>query len=223
MNSSISLTNIIIAINVALYIVCALVSGNFVDIDLNTLLNFGAINGLLVVLKGEWYRLFTAMFLHGGAMHIAMNMVSLYVVGKGVEFYFGKVAFGVLYLISGLFGGMLSIYMHTNSVGIGASGAIFGIFGAMIGFFVAHRQELGSRAKEIFKEFSAILGLNLFLGLSVSSIDMSAHIGGLIVGTLGGFIVAKYPKSLWIYSALMVVVMFIFGDILYSKYASLYL
>jgi rhomboid protease GluP len=221
--SKYSITNILIAINIVLYLLCAISSGNFVDIDLETLLDFGAMNGLLVVAKEQWIRVFSAMFLHGGVMHIAMNMISLYIVGRVVEIYFGKVAFLILYITTGLVGAMVSLYIHTNSVGMGASGAIFGIFGAMIGFFVAHKDHLGNRGKEIFNEFGTILALNLFLGLSVSSIDMSAHIGGLIVGLVGGFIIAKYPKALWIYTASIIVLLYIFVGVLESHYVQVYM
>ena len=220
--SKLSVTNILITINIALYLLCAISSGNFVDIDLETLLDFGAMNGLLVVAKEQWYRVFSAMFLHGGAMHIAMNMISLYIVGRVVEMYFGKVAYIVLYITAGLFGAMVSLYIHTNSVGMGASGAIFGIFGAMIGFFVAHKEHLGPKGKEIFKEFGTILALNLFLGLSISSIDMSAHIGGLLLGLVGGFVIAKNPKALWIYTASSLVLLYLFVGLLQSHYVQIY-
>ncbi len=190
------LTYGIIFLNTLFFLLSALQSGNIVDIDLDTLVDLGALYGPLVVKQGEWWRLLSAMFLHGGMTHILMNMVSLYIIGRGMELYFPKAAYLAIYLLSGLVGGLLSLYMHPMSVGVGASGAIFGVFGALAGFFLAHRKRIGAYSREFMKDFVVILGLNLMLGLSISSIDMSAHIGGLVVGMLGGYMVAKYPRSL---------------------------
>ncbi len=190
------LTYGIIFLNTLFFLLSALQSGNIVDIDLDTLVDLGALYGPLVVKQGEWWRLLSAMFLHGGMTHILMNMVSLYIIGRGMELYFPKAAYLAIYLFSGLTGGLLSLYMHPMSVGVGASGAIFGVFGALAGFFLAHRKRIGAYSREFMKDFVVILGLNLMLGLSISSIDMSAHIGGLVVGMLGGYMVAKYPRSL---------------------------
>jgi rhomboid protease GluP len=188
------LTYGIIVLNGAFFLLSMLVSGDVLDIDLNTLVDLGALYGPFVVLKGEWWRLLSAMFLHGGMTHILMNMVSLYIVGRGMERYFSKAAYIFIYLFSGLLGGMASLYMHPESVGIGASGAIFGVFGALAGFFLAHRRTIAAHSREIMKEFAVILGLNLLLGLAIPSIDMSAHAGGLAVGFLGGFFIAMNPK-----------------------------
>ena len=190
------LTYGIIFLNTLFFLLSALQSGNIVDIDLDTLVNLGALYGPLVVQQGEWWRLLSAMFLHGGMTHILMNMVSLYIIGRGMELYFPKAAYLAIYLLSGLVGGLLSLYMHPMSVGIGASGAIFGVFGALAGFFLAHRKRIGAYSREFMRDFAVILGLNLMLGLSISSIDMSAHIGGLVTGMVGGYMIARYPRSL---------------------------
>ncbi len=195
------LTFFIIILNTLMYGVSILYSGSIVDIDLHALVDLGALYGPLVVLKGEWWRLFAAMFLHGGMTHILMNMFSLYLIGRGMEVYFSKSAYVAVYLFSGLLGGVASLYMHPLSVGIGASGAIFGVFGALAGFFLAHRKMLASaQAQAIFKDFAIIIGLNLVLGLSIASIDMSAHIAGLVVGLAGGFAIARSPKAVWLFS-----------------------
>jgi len=216
------ITYSLISINVLAYIITVFYSGTIDDFPLQNLIDLGAMNGLLVVLKGQWYRVFTAMFLHGGLMHIAMNMFSLYIIGKGVELYFKKSSYIILYIASGLFGAFVSLYMHPNSVGVGASGAIFGLFGAIVGFFLYHKDRLGSRAKEVIKEFVVILVLNLVLGLSISSIDLSAHIGGLIVGLVGGYLISRYPKFDIAFAVLIVLVLWIFKYILESHYVQVY-
>jgi len=190
------LTYALIILNTLLFLIAMLLSGDMADIDLGVLVELGALYGPLVVLKGEWWRLLSAMFLHGGMTHLLMNMVSLYIVGQGVERYFSKTAYLFLYLFSGLIGAMVSLLMHPQSVGVGASGAIFGLFGALIGLFVAHKEQLGAGSREIVKDVAVILGLNLLLGLSIPSIDMSAHVGGMITGLIGGLMIARRPGAL---------------------------
>jgi len=200
------ITYSIIGINIVIYLFSAFFSQDMIDMDMQTLVDMGALYGPLTVLKGEWWRLFTAMFLHGGMTHILMNMFSLYLIGRGVEMYFDTRSYLIIYLFSGLLGGLASLYMHPNSVGIGASGAIFGVFGALAGFFLAHRDKIAAHSKAFMKDFGIVLGINLVLGLSIPSIDVSAHIGGLIIGIIGGFVISKNPKWIWAYSGAMLVV-----------------
>jgi len=215
----------IIALNLFFYLISIVISGNIIEIDLQTLVDMGALYGPLVVLQGEWWRLLSAMFLHGGMTHILMNMFSLYLIGRGMELYFFKAAYIAIYLFSGLIGGIASLYMHPESVGIGASGAIFGVFGALGGFFLAHRERIATeQGKQIFKDFVVIIGLNLFLGLSVASIDMSAHIGGLLTGFTGGFLIARYRKAIIPFSIVStVLVWYMLAYVLVERYAHLVL
>ena len=212
------LTYTIIGINILLYMVSAFLGSNIIDMDMQTLVDMGALYGPLVVLKGEWWRLFTAMFLHGGMTHILMNMFSLYLIGRGMEMYFRPKSYVTIYLFSGLLGGLASLYMHPNSVGIGASGAIFGVFGALAGFFLAHRDKIREQSKAFMKDFGVVLGLNLVLGLSIPSIDVSAHIGGLIVGVIGGFMIAKNKQWIWAFSAAMTVLILLVMNYLPQHY-----
>jgi len=216
------LTYGIIGINIFFYLVSAFLSGSLVDMDMRTLVDLGALYGPLTVQKGEWWRLFTAMFLHGGMTHILMNMFSLYLIGRGVDMYFEKKAYVSIYLFSGLIGGLASLYAHPNSVGIGASGAIFGIFGALAGFFLAHRNKIPAHSRMFMKDFAVVLGLNLVLGLSMPSIDVSAHIGGLFVGLIGGFVISKNPKWVWLFSVLMIAVVLVTIQDLPTYYAQVF-
>lgn len=200
------LTYTLIACSSIVYLFSALFSQNLIDMELQTLVDLGALYGPLTVLKGEWWRLFTAMFLHGGMTHLLMNMFSLYLIGRGAEVYFDTKSYLSIYFFSGLIGGLVSLYMHPLSVGVGASGAIFGIFGALAGFFLAHREKIASYTKAFMKDFTIIIVINLVIGLSIPSIDVSAHIGGLIVGFIGGFVLSKNPKWILVYSAVMLLV-----------------
>ena len=133
-----------------------------------------------------------------------MNMFSLYLIGRGVEQYFNTESYLTIYFFSGILGALASLYMHPQSVGMGASGAIFGIFGALAGFFIAHREKIQDYTKAFMKDFAIIIVLNLVMGLSIPSVDMSAHIGGLVVGAMGGFIISKNPRWIWAYGVTMV-------------------
>ncbi len=208
----------LVIVNIIIYFFSAFLSQNFIDMDMETLVDMGALFGPYTVLKDEWWRLFTAMFLHGGMTHLLMNMFSLFLIGRGAEMYFDTKSYLTLYLFSGLIGGLASLYMHPVSVGVGASGAIFGVFGALAGFFLAHREKIASHTKAFMKDFGIIIGINLIIGFSIESVDVSAHVGGLIVGLTGGFILSKNPKWIWIYSIVMIAVMFAFMRYLPSQY-----
>ena len=213
------ITYSIIILNLIVYIFSSFFSQDIIDMDMQTLVDMGALYGPFVVLKGEWWRLFTAMFLHAGMTHLLMNMFSLYLVGRGAEMYFDAKSYLSIYLFSGLLGGLASLYMHPVSVGIGASGAIFGVFGALAGFFLAHREKIQEHTKAFMKNFAIIIGINLVIGFSIPSVDVSAHVGGLLVGFFGGFALSKNPKWIWAYSMAMVFLMIAIASYLPTQYA----
>lgn len=161
------------------------------------------------------------MFLHGGITHIFMNMLSLWFVGRVTEMWLGRVSYISIYIISGLVGGLASIYMHPTTVDIGASGAIFGIFGALAGMVMVHRKKMEAQFKAFMREFGIILLLNLGIGIAFESIDLSAHIAGLIVGIIGGAMVAKSSKLIWVYIVISFMLMIPFYNYLYTLYVSL--
>ncbi len=217
------ITYSLIALNLIVYIFSALFSQDIIDMDMQTLVDMGALYGPLTVLKGEWWRLFTAMFLHAGMTHLLMNMFSLYLIGRGAEMYFDTKSYLSIYLFSGLLGGLASLYMHPVSVGIGASGAIFGVFGALAGFFLAHREKIQEHSRAFMKDFTIIIGINLVIGFSIPSVDVSAHVGGLLVGFIGGFALSKNPKWISVYSVTMILCMMAIASYLPSQYAQVLL
>ncbi|MDD2450513.1 MAG: rhomboid family intramembrane serine protease [Sulfurovum sp.] len=204
---SFKITNTLILLNLIAYIATALFSANLAEMDSRVLVAFGALYGPLIFVYDEWWRLLTAMFLHGGMTHLLMNMFSLYIVGRPAEIYFEKRAFLAIYFFSGLIGAAASLAIHPQSVGIGASGAIFGLFGALAGFFLVHRERIGAQSRAFMKNFGVIIALNVLLGLSIPSIDMSAHIGGLAAGAIGGMMVSYRPRWLRFYSVAMAVIL----------------
>ena len=212
------ITYSIIILNLIVYIFSALFSHDLIDMDMQVLVDMGALYGPFTVLKGEWWRLFTAMFLHAGMTHLLMNMFSLYIIGRGAEMYFDTKSYLSIYLFSGLLGGLASLYMHPVSVGIGASGAIFGVFGALAGFFLAHRERIAAHSKAFMKDFAIIIGINLVIGFSIPSVDVSAHLAGLVVGFIGGFVLSKNPKWILTYSVTMVLFIIAIASYLPSQY-----
>ncbi len=207
------ITYLFIILNFIVYLISAFLSSDIIDIDIKVLLNMGALYGPYMVLHSEWWRLFTAMFLHSGMTHLLMNMFSLYLIGRVLESYFERKTYIAIYLFSGLVAGLVSEFMHPVNVAIGASGAIFGVLGAIAGFFLAFRERIKEQSKAFMKDFGIIIIINLVLGFTIPSIDMSAHISGLVVGFIGGFVVSKNPKFIWLYVMLMTLI--ILGRIFY--------
>lgn len=213
------ITFILIFLNVLVYIFTAIQSGDVIDMDVEILVDMGALFGPYTVQDAQWWRLGTAIFLHGGMTHLLMNMFSLYLIGRGVEDYFDTKSYISIYVFSGLIGGLLSLYMHPVSVGVGASGAIFGVFGALAGFYLAHREKIEEHSKAFMKDFAIIMGINLVLGFSIEEVDVSAHMGGLVIGFIGGFIISKNLKWMHAYSVAMVLLMVAIMSYLPTQYA----
>lgn len=139
----------------------------------------------------EPWRLVTAMFLHYGAIHIGMNMVCLYQI-RIVERVLGRAEFLALYFAAGLVGGLASLATHPRAVSAGASGAVFGMFGAFTAVMVVRRKQIDPGAwQRTMRSLGTFFGVNLAFGLAQSGIDVTAHVGGLAAGFVGGFLLAK--------------------------------
>jgi rhomboid protease GluP len=191
------ITTLLIVINSLLYGYLAIISMNPVELDPHLLVSYGAIYTPLVVAKEEWWRIGTATFLHANLIHILFNMFALYIIGRSLESLVSKSIYIGFYALAGLLGSMTSLYFHPESIILGASGAIFGLFGLLVAVVLVHKEKFGKSGKQTIKEFGIILALNVGIGLSVESVDLSAHIAGFLVGLLGGAIVAKKPTLFW--------------------------
>ena len=213
------LTYTLIVLNIVAYLISAYASMAVVDMNLEVLVGLGALYGPYTVQDAQWWRLGTAMFLHAGMTHLLMNMFSLYLVGRGAEQYFSKFSYLSIYLFSGVLGGLVSLYMHPFSVGIGASGAIFGMFGALAGFFLAHRHQIEDASRAFMKDFAVIIGLNLVIGFAIDSVDVSAHAGGLVIGFIGGFLISLGRKNIGIYIGMMLLMIVAMMQYLPTQYA----
>jgi len=177
-------TNILIAINVIVYLVMAIVSKSINGFSLDTLVQFGAQNTQLIQETGQYWRIFTAMFIHFNLIHIGLNMLSLFLIGRVIELFYGKWRYLVIYLGSGILGGIVTFFLQPNALAAGASGAIFGVFGALGVFYIANRRALGAYGPGAIGQWIFWLGLNLIWGFSTPGIGILDHIGGLVAGML---------------------------------------
>jgi rhomboid protease GluP len=151
--------------------------------DVSQLLAWGG-SSASEVQKGQAWRLMSAMFLHGSVLHLVLNMVGLYSVGPTMERVYGRLAFFVIYGISGLAGGALSLHFSgQHSVTVGASGAIFGLAGCLLAAVLQHRSRLPQMfRKQMIGSMGLFIAYSLVNGFSRQGIDNAAHIGGLLAG-----------------------------------------
>ncbi len=149
--------------------------------------NFGPLDR-----AGQWWRLLSACFLHIGFLHIAFNMYVLYQVGPFTERLYGGARYLLLYLVAGIGGNVLGVYLHPMIVSAGASGAIFGVYGGLLAFLLRQRAAIRPEAvKAIGQSALIFIGFNLFYGLASAHTDLTAHIGGLFAGFLAGLVLVR--------------------------------
>ncbi|NGO70912.1 rhomboid family intramembrane serine protease [Streptomyces sp. SB3404] len=182
-------TKVILALNVALFIAVRARG----DALLDDLLLFGRARTELFgpvegVAEGQWYRLFSSMFLHQEIWHILMNMLGLWFLGPPLEAALGRLRFVGLYLLSGLGGGALTYLIAApEQPSLGASGAIFGLFGATA--------VLMRRLRYDMRPILVLLGINLVFTFTWSNIAWEAHVGGLVAGALLAYAMVHAPRE----------------------------
>jgi rhomboid protease GluP len=156
------------------------------------LIDFGA-NFAPLVARGQFWRLFTANFIHIGILHLLFNMYALFQLGIQVEATYGPRRFVAIYLLSGVSGAVFS-YMFTNGLSAGASTSIFGLFGALVVYFYKHRELFGRMGQQQLVNLGVILLINVIYGLSPgASVDNWGHAGGFIGGViLAWFMCPRY-------------------------------
>jgi rhomboid protease GluP len=184
---------VLLALNIAIFVIPALlqmagVTINGVPIN-DYILLLGAKDNTAIKFQGEYYRLITAMFLHGGWLHIAVNAYALYLLGVQAERIYGTSRFLAVYFIAGLAGSIAS-YAFTPTDSVGASGAIFGLIGGLAAFYYLSRGLLGDISRQQLGSLITMAMINLFIGFSVAIVDNMAHIGGLMGGALAGWLLA---------------------------------
>lgn len=183
----------LIVINVAVFFIMSLF-GNTEDVMF--MLEHGAMFEPLITEEHEYYRIITSMFLHFGIEHLLNNMVILGALGWNLELETGKIRFLIIYLVSGIGGNLLSLYLGVSSaeyaVSAGASGAIFGLMGALL--YVAARNR-GRMGRISGKRVLFMIALSLYFGITSSGIDNAAHIGGLLCGFILTVILYRKKNS----------------------------
>ncbi len=194
-NAGATITTALVAANVAIYVLSTAAGGGspLGPPSSAFLSDWGLVGDAVVrlptgfeavgVADGEWYRLITGGFLHGGLMHIGFNMYVLWILGKQLEPAIGRVAFGAVYatsLLAGAFGVML---LDPGALTVGASGAVFGMFG------LALVAQWARGINPMDTGLGGIILLNLGITFVIPNISIGGHLGGLIGGAIAGLLI----------------------------------
>ena len=183
----------LIALNVLVFVVLEMIGSTE---DAGFMVKWGAIYLPLVLSKGEYYRLLTAMFLHFGASHLVNNMLVLSVLGERLEMALGHIKYLVFYILSGLLANIISacvqfqhIYKQAD-VSAGASGAIFGAAGGLIYAVAVNHGQLGGLTS---RQLGFMVLLTLYHGFTSKGVDNAAHLGGLLAGFFLAAVMYRKP------------------------------
>lgn len=180
-------SGLLVAINVIVYLICTFTG--------NLLYNVGRLDVTSVIVHGEYGRLIWSMFLHSDISHIFNNMVILFFLGAMIEKEVGHIRYAILYFLSGIGGGALSlIYKALTfdlSGSIGASGAVFGLDGALLALILFSGRGMSNISPN---RVILMIILSLYNGFNGENIDNAAHIGGLITGFLVGIVICIIDK-----------------------------
>jgi rhomboid protease GluP len=177
-------TYILIALNVAIYIYGAIISGNALETGNEVVYVWGQVNAF--VFEGAYWQLFTSMFIHASIFHLVGNMLFLLIFGLRGEEMFSLPEYLGIYLLGGLAGNLLSLVFGPYFISVGASGAIFALFGACV---IYDRRSMRQ----------SIVGALVFAGFlfiinTGSNVNILAHLGGLVFGLILGYIIASKRK-----------------------------
>ncbi|MEV8436318.1 rhomboid family intramembrane serine protease [Actinosynnema sp. NPDC051121] len=182
-------TPALIAVNVLMFAITAAQAGSLSSNQRSALFADLVMFTPSVAADGEWWRLLTSGFLHFGPLHLALNMIALYVLGRDLEPVFGKLRFSAVYGVA-MLGGGVAVYLFggVNTVVAGASGAVYGLMGAMLVAVLRLRLNAGPAL--------GVIGLNVVLSFTLPGISLLGHIGGLVVGALltAGLVYAPAAK-----------------------------
>ncbi len=183
-------------VNVIVFIIIYLQIKTFTDPEWTLhLLNSGAEFNPFT-LNGQWYRIFTHMFLHGSILHLVFNMYALYSVGTEVESELGVKKFLWVYFLSGIAAALVSLYWSLFAIGVGASGAIFGLFGFSLVTNITRSRQAGESFIPIVVNFALFLGINIYFAQAFKG-DTAAHLGGLAFGIVAGIFIMIREDWFW--------------------------
>src|SRR4030043_125225 len=177
-------TLLLIGLNIAFYIYTSVIGGNFLNTCADMILQYGQVN--VYVFQGDYWRLFTSMFVHADIAHIVGNMLFLLIFGFRGEEMFSISEYLSIYFLGGITGNLLSLLLPLDTISVGASGAIFAMFGSAV--IYARRSVSQSIIGALIYAFFL-----LFLS-SGAGVNNFAHIGGLAGGLLIGYVLATRRK-----------------------------
>ncbi|RYE25386.1 MAG: rhomboid family intramembrane serine protease [Sphingobacteriaceae bacterium] len=191
-NSRFPMAMIVICLNVLVFLAMVVAGLGFLSFDGKDLYQWGA-DYRPAVGQGQYWRLISNIFLHGGLMHLVMNMYGLIFVAIFLEPLLGKMKFIVAYLLCGIFASATSIWWHPATISIGASGAIFGLYGVFTALLTTNKVSADGKKFFLINNLIFIV-INLLIGLT-GGIDNAAHIGGLLAGFILGYIFYFFPNE----------------------------
>jgi len=184
-------TTVILVINLVMAVLL-IVTGGF---NTDNLVRFGALKPILVFERNEYYRIVTAMFLHGGFIHLLSNSLVLYYIGAYMERLVGPKKYLLIYMISGIISSLFVLFLASDlSVTIGASGAIFGVMGGLLVLTFLRKEWFSDHAIRTIRQ---LIIINVVITFLLPTISIPGHMGGLIAGILLGYLIA--PKSPYYY------------------------
>jgi membrane associated rhomboid family serine protease len=195
--AGLSITNVLIAICVGVYVIGVALSGAGSVIEGATekvMVRLGAEQPFLVA-SGQYWRLFTSIFLHFGILHLALNMYALFIIGNVVESELGRIRYLALFLVTGWFSSAIAYWLTpplvavqgglTLQISAGASGAIFGLFGVFLAYNY-RRRHLAFYANRM-RQMLMLIVLNIVFTFAIPGISWQAHVGGLVAGLIAGY------------------------------------
>jgi rhomboid protease GluP len=190
-------TRVLAALLVLAYVASAIASGHWWELPADDLLRIGGAYGPAIA-AGESWRILTAIFLHGGLLHLGFNLLALGDFGSALERRFGAIPVAAVFLASGMAGFLASTLWHPEDVSIGASGGLFGL----LGWWAVAAWRLGEflppqEKRRRLATLLVVIGVALGFGFVVPGIDNAAHLGGLVAGLLlGGVATLRLPAAL---------------------------
>lgn len=188
--------NVVLVILSVIYFLAVIIihRGYYAVYDVNIMLKMGALS-YDTVMQGQWYRIITSMFLHFGLAHLFNNMLLLFYVGCELEHRIGSLPYFILYMFAGICGNLTSLWYYNHigesSISAGASGAIFGVIGALLVVFMMNRTRTANITP---KRLLFMVVITIYYGMTTMGVDNAAHIGGLLGGIIGGFLLSKISQ-----------------------------
>lgn len=213
LSQSVLITQVILAVNVLVFLVTALQARSLTDNHLGSLFQYGSLYGDATLGHGEWWRVLTSGFLHYGPIHIAVNMFSLWMMGRALEQVCGRGRYLALYFVS-MLGASAAVLLFGNPAEYpgtaGASGALFGLMGAYA--IIVLKLRLNPTSLLI------TLALNAFITFGIPGISIYAHVGGLVTGALVAIALLYAPQvnqARWQAAGIAIIAVAIIGLLFY--------